>query len=143
MQISSFHELVLVIQQILEFQDLKGHTHFWPPPPPKIVKVTFSFLNLYQHTKNQFILFISPWHTTNFRVLGKECPHPTPIFFNQLVIFMNLYQHAKNQAFSSSCSRDVVDLKILQSDWPRAFWPIAQEPDFSQNRICARIQQII
>ena len=45
---------------------------------------------------------------------------------------MNLHQHAKNQGFSSSCSRDIVDLKILRSDWLRAFWPIAQEPDFSQ-----------
>ena len=34
--------------------------------------------------------------------------------------------------FSSFCSRDIVNLKILQSDWLRAFWPISQEPDFSQ-----------
>ena len=33
----------------------------------------------------------------------------------------------KNQTFSSIFSRDIVDLKILQSDWPRAFWPISQE----------------
>ena len=47
---------------------------------------------------------------------------------------MNLYQHAKKkQAFSSFCSRDLPDLKILQSDWPRAFWPISQEPDFSKT----------
>ena len=45
---------------------------------------------------------------------------------------MNLHQYAKNQAFSSFCSRDIVSLKILQSDWLRAFWPISQEPDFSQ-----------
>ena len=45
---------------------------------------------------------------------------------------MNLHQHAKNQAFSSFCSRDIVDLKILQSDWLNAFWPISHEPDFSQ-----------
>ena len=45
---------------------------------------------------------------------------------------MNLYQHAKNPAFPSLCSRDMDDLKILQSDWPRAFWPISQEPDFYQ-----------
>ena len=25
-----------------------------------------------------------------------------------------------------------VDLKILQSDWLKAFWPISWEPDFSQ-----------
>ena len=57
---------------------------------------------------------------------------PTQIFFNQLLISINLYQHAKNQAFSSLCSGDIVNLKILQSDWSRAFWPISQEPDFSQ-----------
>ena len=45
---------------------------------------------------------------------------------------MNLYQHAKNQAFSSFFSRDILDLKILQSDFPKAFWSISQEPDFSQ-----------
>ena len=38
----------------------------------------------------------------------------------------------KHQAFSLFCSRDIVDLKILQSDWLTAFWPISQEPDFSQ-----------
>ena len=57
---------------------------------------------------------------------------PTPIFFSQLLISMNLYQHAKNQATSSFCSINVVDLKILQSDWPRALWPISLGPDFSQ-----------
>ena len=36
-----------------------------------------------------------------------------------------------NQAFSSFF-KDMVDLKIMQSDWPREFWPISQEPDFSQ-----------
>ena len=55
-----------------------------------------------------------------------------PIFFNQLLISMNLYQRAKNQAFPSFCSRYIVDLEILQSDWPSAFWPISKEPDFSQ-----------
>ena len=28
--------------------------------------------------------------------------------------------------------RDIFDLKIMQSDWPRAFWSISQETDFSQ-----------
>ena len=43
---------------------------------------------------------------------------------------MNLYQHAKIQVFLSPCSRDIVDFKILQFDWPRAFWYISQEPYF-------------
>ena len=37
----------------------------------------------------------------------------------------------KNQVFSFYF-RDMVDLKIQQPDWPRAFWPISLEPDFSQ-----------
>ena len=45
---------------------------------------------------------------------------------------MNFYQHAKNQALSPLFSRDLVDFKILQSDWPRAFWSISQEPDYPQ-----------
>ena len=46
---------------------------------------------------------------------------PTAIFSNQLLISMNLYQHAKNKAFSSFGFRDTVNLKMLQSDWPRVF----------------------
>ena len=38
----------------------------------------------------------------------------------------------KNQTSSSFCSRDIVNLKILRSDWSRAFWPISLEPEFSQ-----------
>ena len=45
---------------------------------------------------------------------------------------MNLHQYAKNQAFSLFCSRDIVNLKILQSDWSKVFWPISQEPEFFQ-----------
>ena len=44
---------------------------------------------------------------------------------------MNPYQHLKNQDISSICVRDIVDLKILLSDWLRAFLPMYQEPDFS------------
>ena len=45
---------------------------------------------------------------------------------------MNLHQRDKNEAVSSICSGEILDLKILQSDWLRAFWPISQEQDFSQ-----------
>ena len=80
-----------------------------------------------------FLLEIQPI----FTVLRPEWPHPfltppTPIFFNQLLISMNLHPYAKTQTFSSFCSRDIVNLRILQSDWSRAFWPISQEPQFSQ-----------
>ena len=45
---------------------------------------------------------------------------------------MNFYQHTQILAISSICSRELVALKIQQPDWPRAFWPTSQEPDFSQ-----------
>ena len=35
--------------------------------------------------------------------------------FDQALIYVNLYQHAK-QAVSLICSRDMVDLNILQSN---------------------------
>ena len=59
----------------------------------------------------------------------------TPFFDNiQPNIFQsifNLYQQAKNQATLSFRSGYTFDLKILQSDWLRAFWPTSHEPDFS------------
>ena len=57
---------------------------------------------------------------------------------------MNLHPYAKNQAFSSFCSRDILNLKILQPDWSRAFWPISQEPDFAQVwDLCKNIANIV
>ena len=58
--------------------------------------------------------------------------HAHPNFFQPTLISMNLYQHAQNNAFPSFCSGDLVNLKILQSDWLRVFWPVSQEPDFVQ-----------
>ena len=46
---------------------------------------------------------------------------------------MNLYQHAKNQVISFISSGDMIDYKILQSDWLRTFWSIFQEQKFTQK----------
>ena len=45
---------------------------------------------------------------------------------------MNLYEHAQNEAIPSICPGKIIDLKIPQSEWLRAFWPISQEQYFSQ-----------
>ena len=50
--------------------------------------------------------------------------------FRSTLVFVNLYQHKKEPA--SLSSQEIVDLKILQSNLMRAFWPISQEQDFSQ-----------
>ena len=54
------------------------------------------------------------------------------IFEQLFLIFVNLYKNAKNEAVSSICSGNIIDIKILQSDWLRALWPLSQEQDFSQ-----------
>ena len=64
-----------------------------------------------------------------------------PKKFDQLFIFVNSYQHAKNEAVSNVFWK-IVDLKILQCDWLKAFWPTPQGKHFSQYRICAGTQQI-
>ena len=45
------------------------------------------------------------------------------------------YQYAKKQAISSLYSRDMVDLKTLQSDWQRLVWPNITEKQ--SNRFTA------
>ena len=82
---------------------------------------------------HQFILVIQPI----LEFCGQTGKNPfltMPIqkYFDQLLIYVNLYQHAKNQVISLICSGDMVDQKILQSDQLRTFWPISQEPEFSQ-----------
>ena len=54
--------------------------------------------------------------------------------FDQLLIFVKLYQHAKNEAASSICSGEMVDLKILQSEWLGVFWQdLSQIKDLYRN----------
>ena len=60
---------------------------------------------------------------------------PYKKILNQLLIFMNLCQHTKDWAILFICPRDIVDLKILQSDWTREFHLISQKPDFPQYNI--------
>ena len=70
--------------------------------------------------------------------------HAHTNIFQSTFNFYELDQYAKNQAFSLFCSRDIVDLKIQQSDWSRAFWPISQELDFSQAwDLCKNTENII
>ena len=68
---------------------------------------------------------------------------PNQKIFDQLLIFVNLYRHAKYDAVSSICSRETVDLKILQSDWLRACGLYLRKKIFLKYKICAGTQQII
>ena len=57
----------------------------------------------------------------------------TQNLFDQLLIYANLYQYAKNQATLLICSGDMVDQKILRSDWLRTSWTISQGQKFFPN----------
>ena len=63
--------------------------------------------------------------------------------FDKLLIFVILYQDAKNYIASLICSGKMVDLKVLEFDWLRPFWPISQKQDFPKYMICTGTQQII
>ena len=88
-KISSIHKL---IQQILGSHELNDHAHFWPGHP-KIIEITFSFLELCDHPVTRLATPISD-HT-----LQKK--------FWSTLIYVNLFQHAKNQALIYS--GDMVD----------------------------------
>ena len=68
--------------------------------------------------------------------------HSQPKKFRLTFNFCNLYQHAKNQAFSLICFGEMVDLKVLKSDWLRPFWTISPNKTFPKYRICARTEEI-
>ena len=50
---------------------------------------------------------------------------------DQLLTFVNCI-NIKKKAASLICYGEIIDLKILQSDWLRALWSMSQEQDFSQ-----------
>ena len=107
---------------------------------PNIVIHLLICVKLYQQAKNQLVSLVLSWNKVTFRVQRPDWPHfflimPYQKLFNQLLIFVNFYEDemkSKNGAVSSICSGEMLDLKILQFEWLRAFWPISQDQHFSQ-----------
>ena len=108
-----------------------------------------------------FIPLVHSSDRVNFRFSSHDWPHPflttpTPKIFNVILICMNLYQHSKNQIMfeiqetleswdqiCSICYGEIVNLKIMQFDWPRVFGLHLRNNIFLHYRICAGAQQII
>ena len=104
---------------------------------PKNFQSSFNLCEIVPACKKSVSSIISFLRSVNFRVQRPDWPHQFFTMshhklFNQFLIFGNLYQHAKIEPVSSICSGEMLDLKILQSEWLRAFWPISQEKYFSQ-----------
>ena len=108
-------------------------------PPIQNYWRNLGFLYFYQHAKNQFTPSIHTWDTTNCGITTSRVA--TPIFDNA---FTNIFELTYNvHEFVPTCKKwssfiiflfgNTVDLKILQSDWPKAFWSISKEPDFSKD----------
>ena len=66
------------------------------------------------------------WNIANLKAKWPGWPQPIfdnthPNIFPPALNFW--YQHINMLAIWSVCSRDMFDLKILQSDWSSSFWP--------------------
>ena len=106
-------------------------------PPPKISYHLSICVNLCLHAKNQIISSVDSWDTFKFRVQRPDWPHPFFTMPNKkkLTKFWFLWICIKMQRirlFHRFVSEEMVDLKILQSDWLRLFWSMSQEQDFFQ-----------
>ena len=131
-KISFFHLFILQIQSILEFHHMTfGHTnllHFQSPfnlyrfvsACKKSVNSIISFL--------RYIQFYSPDTTLAIPIFDHAQSKKLQSTFN-FCQFVSTY--LKWGCFITLFWRRL-GLKILQSDWLRAFWPISQEKDFSQ-----------
>ena len=118
-------------------------------PTNKIFKHFLICMNLYHYGKDQLIPSIHYWDTVNFKVQRQwhvvnfrnqrtDCLHsfftmPSQKIINKFSNFVNRYQHAKIETLSSLCSGEIFVLKIQQSDWLRAFWPIPSGARFFPN----------
>ena len=61
-KISSIHEPIFTIQQILEFHELNGHAHF-DHGHPKIIEIPFSFLKfapVFKKSVHSIYSFLNP-----------------------------------------------------------------------------------
>ena len=74
------------------------------------------------HSINFFLRY-SKYQSPATRVSLFIFDHAYPSIFQSTVNFHELESTLKNQAISSFYSRDIINSKILQSGWPRAFWP--------------------
>ena len=117
------HLFILQIQSILESHFDQAH--------PTNFQSSFDLCEIVRAGKKSVPSFLY-WDTVNFRVYRPDWSHlfltmTHQKLFNQILFFLNLYQHEKNEVASSICSGKMIDLKLPQSEWLRAFWLISQE----------------
>ena len=125
---------------------------------PKIIESTCNFSEFVTvNKKNHFIPSVPFWNKAYFKVPWQDkhfligykllwvcinmqkislfhlfnlSPETNQKLSNQ--VFLWICINTINKAVSSNCFREIVVLKILQSDWRRAFWLISHEKGFSK-----------
>ena len=116
----------------------------WPHPfltilSQKIFDRLLICLNLYQHELNKLIASVHSWDTVNSADTILTTPtfdHAQPKYFWSTFNFCEFVPTCKkNDAIVLICSGEIVDFKMMQSDWFGSFLPISLEQDFSQYRI--------
>ena len=102
------------------------HTH------PKITEVTFNLPEFVSASKKSVYFVYSFLKYGQLESNDKnghnhfwQCPPQKKI---------NSHEFASTCKISDYfiCSGDTADIKMMQSDWLTAFWPISQKPDFYQ-----------
>ena len=117
---------------------ISDHAH------PKIIEITFNFLNLHQHAKNQFSPSIHSWDTVNFRVLWPDWPHPflTMPTQNSFRSTFNLWI-CINMQKSSLFHWFILEIWLFKKSWNLIGWehfgPYLRN-NFPKDRICAGTQ---
>ena len=121
-KISSIYPFIHTIQQILESHDWKGATPTFDYAHPIISSFPEFVLPLKKsvYSIDSFMTY-NQFKSPMARVTTPIFKHTLPNIFLSTLNFW--YQSARKQVISSLCSRDMFDLKILESDWPRPFWP--------------------
>ena len=121
--------IIFEVQLIQELCGLTGPKHFCPHLT-KICKTPFMFLESISHVKNQIASWFRYSWLKNPAIWLEERIFNLK-FKKHRLRFLNLYLHVKNQV-EQIFAWVIVDLRILQSHWLRAFKVITQEPQFSQ-----------
>ena len=123
-KISSFQKFILKIQQILGSHELKSHGIF-DHAHPKYFWSDFNFCEFVSTCKNSVIQSVILQIQS---ILESHQQTSRSNFWPRIPSF--LWICISMQKMRSIFSEEIVGLKILQSDWLSAFWPISQEQDF-------------
>ena len=95
------------------------------------------------HAQNQLYTSFS-FRDLKVLIASQGMPDSTYVkLHHQFVALIDMYLHAKKLTLYIQQFLRYLTLKILQSDWPRAYLHLTREPDFSQTCGFNRIIKVI